>query len=175
MTPEQIATALHAPLANVNANWPVIVEALTDEGIVSPAVLIAAAATIAVECPTWTPRTEQYNGDPRVFFAKYDGRADLGNTEPGDGYAFRGRGFVQITGRYNYLHYGRELGADLVANPDAVLEPHTAAAVFARFFAERHLAEKADAGEWALVRKGVNGGSNGLAEFLQFVARLKVI
>ena len=42
----------------------------------------------------------------------------LGNTEPGDGYKFHGRGFVHLTGRSNYEHYGKALGLDLVSNPE---------------------------------------------------------
>src|SRR3990167_10031817 len=49
---------------------------------------------------------------PKTYFQRYEGRADLGNTVPGDGYRFRGRGFVQLTGRRNYDHAGPRVGAD---------------------------------------------------------------
>ena len=52
-----------------------------------------------------------------VSGAAYEGRATLGNTQPGDGVRFRGRGFVQITGRRNYTDWANRLGADLVGNP----------------------------------------------------------
>lgn len=73
---------------------------------------------------TMQPITE-YGG--RSYFDKYDGRADLGNTQPGDGFRFRGRGFVQITGRNNYERMGKRLGIDLVNNPDMALKPDIAA------------------------------------------------
>jgi putative chitinase len=59
---------------------------------------------------------------PDSYFKKYDGRKDLGNTEPGDGLRFKGRGFVQITGRKNYTNFGKILGIDLVDYPELALE-----------------------------------------------------
>lgn len=70
-----------------------------------------------------TPITE-FGG--KNYFRKYDGRRDLGNNQPGDGYRFRGRGYVQITGRKNYTKWAGILGADLVGNPDLALMPEHA-------------------------------------------------
>lgn len=72
---------------------------------------------------TMQPITE-YGKDS--YFAKYDGRKDLGNTEKGDGLRFKGRGFVQITGRANYTKFGKIRGVDFAANPEKVLEPKNA-------------------------------------------------
>jgi hypothetical protein len=57
-----------------------------------------------------------------AYFAKYDGRRDLGNTLPGDGNRFHGRGFLQLTGRRNYALASRKLNTDFLANPDAVMQ-----------------------------------------------------
>lgn len=63
---------------------------------------------------------EEYG--PDSYFKKYDGRKDLGNTEPGDGLRFKGRGFVQITGRLNYTKFSKILGINLVDNPKLALD-----------------------------------------------------
>lgn len=60
------------------------------------------------------------------FNDKYSGRADLGNTESTDGFTYRGRGYVQLTGRKNYKQIGDVVGVDLETNPDAALSPNTA-------------------------------------------------
>jgi uncharacterized protein (TIGR02594 family) len=72
---------------------------------------------------TFKPIPEQ---GPDSYFDRYEGREDLGNVHPGDGLRFKGRGFVQITGRNNYWHYAKLLGIDLVNHPDLALEPQTA-------------------------------------------------
>ena len=66
---------------------------------------------------TMQPITE-YGG--KAYFNKYDGRKDLGNTRAGDGYKYRGRGYVQITGRRNYTKYG------IADNPESALLPDVA-------------------------------------------------
>ena len=172
MTITEIAEAIQAPEHNVVTNWPPIAEALSSLGIVSKRALVAALATIRVECPSFSPGAEKFDGDPHEYFKRYDGRRDLGNTEPGDGYRFRGRGFVQITGRYNYAHYSKVLDVDLIGNPDAALEPGTAARIFARFFFERDLERYAEQQDWARVRRLVNGGFNGFELFNDTIKRL---
>ena len=57
----------------------------------------------------------------------YDGRRDLSNTEPGDGWKYHGRGYFQYTGRYNYRTFGEKYGYDLEGNPDLAAEPEVAA------------------------------------------------
>lgn len=92
----------------------------------------------------------------------YGGR--LGNTEPGDGYHFRGRGLIQITGRDNYARYGTRLGLDLIGNPELAAEPLTAARIAGAFWSAHGLNVAADADDIEAITRAVNGGLNGLAE-----------
>jgi predicted chitinase len=85
---------------------------------------------------------------------------------------FCGRGFVQITGRANYSHFGSEIGQDLVSNPDLALDPAIASEIFALFFLERHIAMFADQQNWEMVRRRVNGGLNGFSQFIDTVTKL---
>jgi predicted chitinase len=70
---------------------------------------------------------------PEAYFNKvYDGR--MGNTNTGDGYKYRGRGFIQITGKDMYQRVGKMIGVDLVSNPDLANQPETAAKIIPAFF-----------------------------------------
>jgi hypothetical protein len=91
------------------------------------------ATTYHETAQTMEPISER---GPVSYFAKYDagtklGKA-LGNTLPGDGFRYRGRGYVQLTGRANYAKDGPKVGADLVGNPDLALEPDIAAKIAVR-------------------------------------------
>ncbi|MGA1304892.1 MAG: hypothetical protein ACO3ZD_12695, partial [Cyanobium sp.] len=59
----------------------------------------------------------------------YENRSDLGNNQPGDGRRFKGRGFVQITGRINYSHWSKRLGIDLIGKPELASRPDIAAQI----------------------------------------------
>lgn len=170
ITPEEIARALGSPIDNVRKYWPVVARALAREGITSRNGIIAALATIGVEVSRFEPINE-YGGP--AYFAKYNGRSDLGN-RPGtnDGVTYHGRGFIQLTGRANYETYGRELGIDLVGNPDLALDPENGARILALYFKRRGTVDMANRGDWEAVRKSVNGGLNGWDRFIRVVRTL---
>jgi putative chitinase len=94
----------------------------------------------------------------------YEGRADLGNTQPGDGRRFKGRGFIQLTGRANYAAAGRELGLPLEAQPELAAQPGIAARTAVWFWTRKGLNARADAGDVVGITRAINGGTNGLAE-----------
>jgi putative chitinase len=179
MTPEQITRVAHitgCPEKNVAANWPAIETCLRSLNIYSAPVAIAALGTIAVET-AHTFRPVHEFGTVAYLNKMYDCRTDLGNTaaKDGDGAKYCGRGYVQITGESNYARYGRLLGVDLIADPDLALDPNCAASIFAAYFYEHHIQVPADLGNWTRVRELVNGGHNGLAEFIGIVNKLKEV
>jgi predicted chitinase len=163
----KIAAIVEAPFENVQITWPALESALQKYTQYSNAVAVAAIATVRVECPKFLPIHEY--GSPSYFQRHYEGRLDLGNTEPGDGERFAGRGLIQLTGRANYRRYGKRIGVDLEADPDAALAPGNASEIFALFFKDHGCDAAANAGDWAKVRRLVNGGKNGLGLFLQEV------
>jgi putative chitinase len=99
---------------------------------------------------------------------RYEGRKDLGNTQPGDGSRYRGRGLIQTTGRANYAACGKALDVDLLAHPELLETPEYAVRSACLFWLMRGLNTLADAGDQVAVTKRVNGGTNGLAERLAF-------
>lgn len=99
--------------------------------------------------------------------AAYENRADLGNTQPGDGRRFKGRGLIQLTGRANYSAYGRAIGreAEILANPDLIESDPLLCVDVAGWFWNRHkLNSYADADDLATITRRINGGLNGLED-----------
>ncbi|HEY6252110.1 MAG TPA: glycoside hydrolase family 19 protein [Candidatus Angelobacter sp.] len=95
----------------------------------------------------------------------YEGRADLGNTQPGDGPRFKGRGLIQITGRTNYTAYGTARNRDFITGDNPKLlatDPNLAADCSGWFWATRNLNPLADKDDVLSITKRINGGINGL-------------
>lgn len=103
----------------------------------------------------------------------YEGRADLGNTQRGDGVRFRGRGLLQVTGRANYAACGKALGLDLLAKPELLEQAANACRSAGWFWQTRGLNFLADAGDQERVTRRINGGTNGLADRLALFAVAK--
>lgn len=99
---------------------------------------------------------------------EYENRTDLGNSNPGDGIRYKGRGYFQITGRYNYKNYGHTLGVDLVDNPEQAAIPAIAARVAGLFWKNHNLNVPADAQNITAVTRTINGGLNGLLDRLHY-------
>jgi len=96
--------------------------------------------------------------------SNYEGRSDLGNTKEGDGKRYKGRGYIQLTGRANYTHYGNKLGVDLAGNPELAKKPSVAADVAVAYWNERVDRAAAASGDVRTVTKNINGGYNGLQD-----------
>jgi predicted chitinase len=103
----------------------------------------------------------------------YEGRTDLGNIYPGDGVRFKGRGPIQITGRFNYTEAARALGLDLVNNPRIAAQPQHAFRVSAWWWKKHGLNEISDRGDVTAATRRINGGTNGLADRQSRYARCK--
>jgi putative chitinase len=108
--------------------------------------------------------------------AAYEGRHDLGNTEPGDGIRFKGRGLIQLTGRANYLRYGQAIGKDLVTNDhwrQVAEDPELAVDVACWYWDSHQLNQCADQDDLTTITKRINGGLNGLESRKTLLARGK--
>ncbi|QJP08416.1 glycoside hydrolase family 19 protein [Pseudomonas multiresinivorans] len=119
-------------------------------------------------------RTREIWG-PTPAQSRYEGRKDLGNTQPGDGKRYMGRGLIQITGRENYRRTGAALGVPLLDKPELLEQPEWSAASAAWWWKNRGLNELADAGEFEQITRSINGGLNGQRERLELWARAKEV
>jgi putative chitinase len=159
------------PIGNIKANLPPVLDALVSAKLPDRAMVLMALGTIRAETESFQPICEgqsRFNTSPSgPPFDLYDNRQDLGNTGAPDGANFRGRGFVQLTGRANYTRYASEISMDLVNNPELANDPQVAATLLARFLGDREdrIREALAANDLATARRLVNGGSNGLDRF----------
>lgn len=113
--------------------------------------------------------------NPQRYFAKkYERKKILGNVRPGDGYRFRGRGYIQLTGRDNYTRAGRALGLDLANNPDLAAEPQNAARIAIWFWKNRVAPRVADFDSASVqdVTRGINPAQKGAEKRAAYFQRV---
>lgn len=142
-------------------NKAILMQAMTDAGMTDPRERAAFLAQMHHESAGFSAMEERGGA---AYFARYDGRKNLGNTEKGDGARYKGRGFIQLTGRANYAIYGKSVGVDLIKNPELAADPETAAKIAIAYWNARKLGPKARRGDFDEVTKGINGGYNGKAD-----------
>jgi putative chitinase len=118
----------------------------------------------------WGPTPAQLRYEPPSELA-----SKLGNTQPGDGQRFKGRGPIQITGRFNYKKYGELLGIDLCANPALAAAPEVAFATAGLFWQSNGLNALADAQQFVAITRRINGGTNGLEDRQRYYERAKAV
>jgi len=162
MTPQQLITIMPNARAKAGIFLPALNAAMAEFGITTPARQASFLAQLAHESGQLVYVRELASG------AAYEGRKDLGNTQPGDGVRFRGRGLLQITGRTNYAACGKALGLDLLAQPALLEQTVNACRSAGWFWQSRGLSALADAGDQVAVTRRINGGTNGLAERLAY-------
>ncbi len=161
------------PLGNIEENLPPVCEALTKTELTDKPMVLMALATIRAETESFEPVAEgrsRFNTSPNGHpFDLYDNRRDLGNQGPPDGERFRGRGYIQLTGRFNYERYGKALGLGkkLLTQPELASDPQIAGMLLAGFLKdkERQIKEALLEGDLRTARRLVNGGSHGLDRF----------
>lgn len=164
------------PRVNLENNVPLVLEALDEFELLDRGMLLMAIATIGVETGRFEPIDEyqsKYNTAPGgEAFALYGPGTrigcGLGNTQAGDGARFKGRGYIQLTGRSNYRSIGGMIGLDLENEPELANDPTVAARILAAFLkrAEDQIRDSLADGDLPVARRLVNGGAHGLAEFM---------
>lgn len=158
---------------NVEQNLPYIKRALTQAGLTDKPMLVTAMAVMRINSEQFAPFTETQNkfntssgGAP---FDRYENRTALGNTEPGDGARFRGRGFLGLTGRANYRLIGGQLGieAELLRDPDIANQADVAARILATYLqrSAEPMRSALLANDFARALRLVTGGTADLAPF----------
>ncbi|HEX2725012.1 MAG TPA: glycoside hydrolase family 19 protein [Beijerinckiaceae bacterium] len=161
------------PLKNIQANLPFVLEGLRAVGLTDRDMLLVALGTIRAETEGFVPIDEfRSKFNTRITpFDLYDAGTPigkrLGNTKPGDGPRFKGRGYIQLTGRFNYTAIGKKIGVDLAGSPQLANDPPVAGRILAQFLAdhEKCVRDGLAAGSLKRARKCVNGGSHGLDRF----------
>lgn len=163
--------------AIIHAIGPVLAPTLAKSQIDTPLRIAHFLAQAAHESDSFCTTEEYASG------AAYEGRADLGNTQPGDGPRFKGRGLFQLTGRANYRSFGALLHLDLENNPTLAAEPVVSLEIACAFWTTRSyrtsdghrlsLNQLADADEIAAITRVINGGENGLDDRIFYLRRAK--
>jgi putative chitinase len=112
----------------------------------------------------------QYARNPKKIANKvYGGRMGNRDENSGDGYRFRGRGCIQLTGSANYFHAGQACGVDFIMEPDLVATPMYAAMTAGWFWNTHKLNQYADTGNYAGMTKKINGGTIGLDDRIKHI------
>lgn len=162
MTPKELAYCTGARIDRATEWLPYIASAMDEFEINTPARQAAFLAQIGHESGGLHWVVELWG--PTLAQSRYEGRKDLGNTHPGDGFRFRGRGLIQTTGRANYQATGEALGVDIISDPTKLAEPELAARSAAWYWQSRGLNALADVGDFRRITLRINGGLNGMAD-----------
>jgi predicted chitinase len=147
-----------------------LADAMKEFEINTPKRRAAFLAQVAHECHELRHLEEMF-----ANLDAYENRADLGNTKPGDGKIFKGRGPLMLTGRANYKAAGKALKMDLEANPDLVLKPAVGCRVAAWYWKDRGLNELADRGDIRGITQKIHGDYVGLDDRQKFYRQAKVV
>jgi putative chitinase len=151
----------------VEAAGAVLAATLEDYEIDTPFRIAHFLAQIAHESDGFQTTEEYASGEA------YEGRADLGNTEAGDGRRYKGRGLIQLTGRANYRRLGEKIGRDLENDPELAEEPDLSLVIACEYWTDRKINEHADRDDLVAVTWAVNGGLNGLEDRMKYLVKAR--
>jgi len=143
--------------------------AFHDYGITTRKRAAAAVAQFAHESAGFRTTVEYASG------AAYEGRRDLGNTRPGDGKRFRGRGYIQITGRSNFAQVSKALRHNFLAFPQHLSQPQWAAKASCWWWHEHSCNQLAEYGDFAALTRRINGGLNGYHDRVRYHRRARIV
>ena len=163
------------PESSIETNLPFVLTALEKEKLTDKILVLAALSTIRAEAECFEPISEiisRFKTSPGGRpFNLYDFRRELGNHGPPDGEKYRGRGFIQLTGRINYQQYGEMIGLanELADNPEHANQVDIAAQLLAAFLKDREkrIRDAVRNDDLKTTRHLVNGGSHGLDRFTE--------
>lgn len=144
-------------------------QAMHDFDCTTPQRAAMCVAQLAHESGEFRYREEIASG------AAYEGRRDLGNVHAGDGVRYKGRGYLQITGRVNYLEVSRALGVDFVHRSTKLADPHWACQASLWWWKQHGCNQLADTGNLVTVTRRINGGVNGLEDRRKYYRRARVV
>lgn len=170
-----------------NARKDEMIKAMDAGGITDPKSKAMLMANVDHESGGFTKSEENLNYSakrlqevfPKYYTSPEEARADannpeaiankvyggrMGNTEAGDGFKYRGRGNIQLTGKAQYAEMGKKLGIDLVNNPDLAMDPKYSAQIAVQHWKSSGADKAAMAGDQERARRLTNGGTNGLAD-----------
>ncbi|KHK58044.1 chitinase [Ralstonia sp. A12] len=176
LTAAQLRTVMPNAGTRADVFAPILADVLLFRQINTPARIAAFLAQVGHESGQLRYVRELWGPTPAQ--RGYEGRADLGNTQPGDGKRFLGRGLIQITGRANYRVCGMALGLDLEAQPELLEQPVHAAASAAWFWLRGGLNRFADQDTdvaFVELTRRINGGTNGINDRRALWSRARAV
>jgi len=151
-------TMIYAQDVNINKFLGPLNDTLTRYQITTPIRIACFLAQIAHESSCLQFVRELADGSA---YDKQPLARDLGNTQPGDGPKYKGRGLIQVTGKYNYEQLSKDLGGDFLTHPELLEQPKLAALTAGWYWNKRNLNQYCDSGDFRMLTLKINGGFNG--------------
>jgi len=166
MTKDTLANIFQfASQVNINKYYQPLIDTMAKYQINTPKRQAAFLAQLAHESGSLKYSKEIASGQA------YEGRKGLGNTEPGDGVRFKGRGLIQLTGRANYQLASNDFGVDFISHPELIETPLYATMIAGWFWNKHRLNALADTQQLSAITRKINGGMNGYADRLKHYER----